>query len=88
MPRTWTELTGIIWQHWLKAERKDSPAVIMIDEVHKNYSSSAWTTLLKSCKPNLIVLGVGIPQLNHVDSPHPFCEFCGTCILGARSFKW
>jgi hypothetical protein len=48
----------------LAKDAGNKTVVLLIDEVHNNMKSSHWDLLLKESKPpNLLVLGVGIPQL-------------------------
>lgn len=49
---------------YLAKEAGDKTVVLLIDEVHNNLTSKHWLRLLKGNKPpNLLVLGVGVPNL-------------------------
>lgn len=61
--------------HQLAQDAGDKTVVLMIDEVQNNIYSGVWSDILREIRPdNLIVLGVGIPQLMY-SSPQFICRF-------------
>ena len=59
----------------LANEAGDKTVVLLIDEVQNDMKTDHWNALLKELKPsNLLVIGVGVPQLN-APSPQFECKF-------------